>query len=402
MRGAFRLICGLLLLAVAALTLWDVADARHQGMTANATRPAAKAPLRARPAAAPISAQAAIVVEASTGRVIYERNADRIMYPASLTKIMTCILALENSSLESRVPLVVGGEDADTWLKERGASVRLGDLLTEMMLISDNGAAIAVAEYLSGSVEKFAAWMTDRAHQLGATHTCFRNPNGLPDERHVTTARDLALLTRYAWRNPQFRRIVGTDKHLVCYAGTGEQAVLAETTNEMLDSYEGMCGVKTGWTQAAGGCFAGAATRNGVTLLSIVLHSEDVRARFDDTRQLLDDAFARVRMVRGPVKERLKRAVAVVDGNSRKLTAHPAVDIKYPLLDTERVKNYSFEVQMPDSVRAPILKGDQVGEVVIKYGGRDVGRVAMLADHDVAEPRDPVAVLLGWLASLLS
>lgn len=351
-----------------------------------------------------ITAEAAIVVEASTGRVIYEKNADRLMYPASLTKMMTCILALENASMESMVVISPNAAATeDTWLEDgAGNAMRMGDLVDEMMIVSDNGAAVAIAEQMAGSVPAFAEMMTAKAKALGADKTRFANPNGLTDQQHVTTARDMMKIARYGWKNPDFRRITSQQKKDIYWQVPHTLALSVETTNELLGVYPGMAGIKTGWTRAAGGCFAGAATRGNVTLISIVLNAPDTQDRFDDTVKLMDYSFDRVRVTKGPVKEQIHETVWVHDGSTYKATAHPKEDLKYVLLDNERPDKCGYRMDMPRFIHAPVKAGDKVGELVLTYDGKETGRIDMVADASMAKGFSPIGKLMGFAELLLS
>ena len=169
------------------------------------------APSRAVAAPPPpaVSAQSAILVEAVTGRVLFEKNPDTIMYPASMTKMMSCILALGLSDPGDVVYVSErAGNTEDTRLSA-GEALYMDDMLKLLMLVSDNGAAVAVAEHIAGSVENFAQMMTERARESGAISTRFMNPNGLPDPAHVSTARDMASIARYCWRDARFRELAG-------------------------------------------------------------------------------------------------------------------------------------------------------------------------------------------------
>ncbi len=349
-----------------------------------------------------LSAEAAILVEAGTGRVLYEKNADRLMYPASMTKIMTCILALEDGK----------GKPESVRVSERAADVestelRPGDVLSSdelllaMMMESDNGAASALAEAMAPSIEEFAARMTEKAARIGAHETRFANANGMPSARHVSTARDMMKIARYAWTNPEFRRIVGMRTHLMAWQSPRGKTMTLETTNALLGTYAGMAGIKTGWTRAAGGCFAGAAERNGVTLISIVMNAPDTDERFTDTQKLMDYGFPLVRMVKGPVKEKLERTVWVHDGKTFKITAHPRTDVRYMLFAGDDEKKCSVAFDMPRFITAPIAGGDKVGDLVILYDGKEVGRIDMIADHGIQKGFSPIAFVLGILSPFL-
>lgn len=345
-----------------------------------------------------ISAEAAILVEASTGRVIYEKNADRLMYPASMTKMMTCLLALEQWK-DLSAPVTVGPEAAATEGTDfvQGDVLTMRELLMALMMESDNGAAMAVAEAMTPSHDamEFAAGMTQKAWMIGAKNTQFANPNGLPDIRHVSTARDMMKIARYGLTNKEFRRIVDTRDHLLVWnTPEGRQERKLENTNALLYTYQGMTGIKTGWTRAAGGCLAGAATRNGVTLICIVMNAPNVDDRFTDTARLLDYGFPLVRLEKGPVKEKIERAVWVHDGSTYKVTAHPREDVKYLLFAGDDKKKFKLDFDMPRFIRAPIRGGDKVGDLVILYDGKEVGRIDMIADSSIQKGFSPVAAVL--------
>ncbi len=359
-------------------------------------------PVRIQAAAGPaLASESAILIEAGSGRVLYEKNADRLMYPASMTKMMTCLLALENSNLQDPVVISPVAAATEGSVMRPGQRLSMEELLTEMMLESDNGASVAVAEHVDTSVENFARRMTDKAASIGATDTHFVNPNGLPSIHHVSTARDMAKIARFAWNLPTFRRIVGTKHHTVRYLGNSGRDWEAENTNRLLWNYSGMAGIKTGWTRAAGGCFAGAAERNGITLISIVMNADDVRIRFSDTAALLDYGFPRVRLFKGPVKEQIRRTVWVHDGTTFEVSAHPRSDIRYTLLDGETEHQCSYHFDMPRFIYAPVHRGDKVGDLVLTYNGREVGRIDMIADTSMSTGFSPIAILLGFYDSLL-
>lgn len=246
-------------------------------------------------AAAPtISADAAIVVDLATGDTLYEKNADKREYPASTTKVMTCLLALESNRTNRIVQVSANAADVEsTWLGG-GERVRLADLLTQMMLVSDNGAATAVGESLAGGdIDYFALMMNRRAAELGATATHFVNANGMPDANHYTTARDLAKIGRAAFAREDFRSIVARSTANVYYIEPAKKCFW-ETTNELLTTYPGCIGGKTGWTNAARGCLMVAAARDDRELLAIVLHSDDTDTRFSEAAALLDYGFSAV------------------------------------------------------------------------------------------------------------
>ena len=245
-------------------------------------------------AAAPdISADAAILLDVNTGETLYEKNADKREYPASLTKIMTAILAIENGHMDRIVEISPNAADVESTRLRGGEHIRLLDLVYQMMLISDNGCATAVGESLTGGdVDYFAQLMNRRAAEMGTNSTHFVNANGMPDSSHYTTARDMGIIARYALKNDEFRKIIGTAAKNIYYIKPQGRVEYCVNTNELLTNYVGCIGGKTGWTSAARGCLMVAASRNGRELLAIVLHSNDDETRFSESAALLDYGFS--------------------------------------------------------------------------------------------------------------
>ena len=354
----------------------------------------------ARAAAEPVvSAQAAILIDASTGRVVWEKNADVQHYPASMTKIMTCLLALHALQMHDLVPISAAAANTESVPLglQAGEQLEADELIHGMMMESDNGAAVALAEKVSGSVPAFAQRMNDQAEKLGMTHTHFNNPNGLTDHNHYSTARDMAKLARYAMEQRNFRNIVCQPQMLVKWSKPKVKFMVAQNTNKMLKSYEGMTGIKTGWTQAAGGCLAASAKRNGLELIAVVMQCPTPDQRFADAKTLLDYGFAHVRMVRGMTQGELTRK-AWVSGASRATTmVRPASDVNYPLIDNESEQHYKVTYDLPKVLTGPLKDGEVVGHLRITYDDEPVGNIDLRADG-VA----PGTSLSGWLVGLFS
>lgn len=246
---------------------------------------------RVLPDAPQITAPSAIVVDMPTGSIIYAKGADDRRYPASTTKIMTAVLTLENGDYNQTVtvsPYAAWVESTGLWA---GHSMREFDMLELMLLESDNGAATALGEAVGGSEANFASMMNRKARELGMTGTHFVNCNGMPDENHYSTARDIAKVAAYAMQNEMFRRIVASPKIVMPDWENPGAVYEAENTNKLLEDYPGCIGVKTGYTRAAGGCLVAAAKRNGRELLCVVLKSSDFDTRFSDAAALLDYGF---------------------------------------------------------------------------------------------------------------
>ena len=236
-----------------------------------------------------LTAEAWILVEDSSGLLISEKNADRRMYPASLTKMMTCLLALEHGPMSDTIVItddVCVTHDARV---KSGDSYEKGNLIREMMMLSDNVAAYALGKHVGGDTLAFCKMMNQKASYLGMDSTHFANPNGLPNDSNYSTARDLLTLARYSMCDTLFAQIVGTDSMDIVL--TDGRHMPCKNTNRLLASYPGCLGVKTGYTRKAGSCLASAATRNGTTLFLILLNSKNYSTRFDESTTLLDYGF---------------------------------------------------------------------------------------------------------------
>ena len=245
-------------------------------------------------AAAPpsVTADAAIVISAADGKVLYEKNADKREYPASMTKMLTCIIGLEKGNPGKIITISPQAVDVESTYMQAGEELRFNDLLRQMMLISDNGAALAVGEVISGNQKSFAKVMNKKAAEIGATASHFVNPNGMPDNNHYSTARDMAKIAAYGMKNEKFRAIVSTPARNIYYLKPRGHVEYCENTNELLRTYPGCTGIKTGWTSAARGCLAAAAKRDGKELIGVVMHSDDTETRFREAAALLDYAFS--------------------------------------------------------------------------------------------------------------
>ena len=327
-----------------------------------------------------LSAEAAIVMEASTGKVLYEKNADQRENPASTTKMTTLLLALENGNLNDTVTASAAAaatEGSSIHLAE-GDQIKMRELLQAMMLASGNDATVAVADYMASSVPAFADKMNAFVRSIGAQNTHFANSSGLTLPDHYTTARDLAKIAAYGYRNAVFRRIVGTKEKEIRWQRPADKKFVFENTNELLGTYRGANGMKTGYTQAAGECLVASAERDGVNLIAVVLHAGDGQ-RFVEAAKLLDFGFAQVRMEKAYSRSELVREVRVHDGEMYKITVRPAKDIYYPVTKGD-ASRYAVRFEVPRYVEAPVKAGDAVGNLAILCDGKVVDRIPMVAD----------------------
>lgn len=329
-----------------------------------------------------ITAASAVVMEAKTGTIVYKKNADEQRPPASTTKIMTALLTLEKKgdslnevAVASKKAANIG--ESSIWLIE-GEKLKLSDLLYGLLLNSGNDAAITLAEYIGGSEEKFVELMNQRAQELGAIHTHFANPNGLPNEEHYTTAKDLALITRYALENPKFAQIVSTKTKDIPWPGHEWSRHLLNT-NKLLWRLEGANGVKTGFTDKAGHCLVSSAKRNGQQYIAVVLGSSNV---WDDSTKLLEYAFANFERINIYQAREEILEVPVKNGMEEKihLLAAKQLDVVIPKGKSKEIIKKALLKSQPI---APLNEGETIGQVKIYLGKEEIGQGELITDKQV-------------------
>jgi serine-type D-Ala-D-Ala carboxypeptidase (penicillin-binding protein 5/6) len=340
---------------------------------------------------------AAGVLMASDGRILWSRSPDEERAMASTTKIMTAIVALENASLDE--PILVSPRAAT--IGEAAARLKAGEtyplrtLLEAMLVKSGNDASIAVAEHIGGSVEGFAAMMNDKAAQLGLEHTSFVNPHGLDAPGHYTSAADLATLARYAMANDEFRRMVALES-VVIDGSAGPQEL--ENGNLLIGTLEGATGVKTGWTSRAGYSLVASAERRGIELFAVVLGTQDEMERFQQAGLLLEWGFVHYVEQRLAESGEVLGTLPVSDYLDREIEAVVGVPAALPVFDL--AGEVTRAVTLPESVDAPIARGDRLGTLSLVQGERLIAQVPLIAVEDVRRPTWPerawIAIVRAW------
>ena len=327
-----------------------------------------------------LSAQSAVVIDANSGRVLFSCNAHRKMGMASTTKIITAITALENSDINSVAtvsPNAYGVEGSSMYLV-LGEKLTLEELLWGLMLVSGNDAATAVAEHVSGSVEKFAELMNSTAQKIGATHSNFTNPHGLSDDNHYTTAQDLAKITAYALKNPKFREIVSTRTKSIPWKDHDYNRHLVNH-NKFLTMYDGCIGVKTGFTKATGRCLVTAVEKDGMCLVCVTLNAPD---DWNDHKTLYDNAFSEYIPHTVKTADEYIATAKIKSGTSDTVTLTTKQDVIIPVKTGEENKITTKVIPFED-LQAPVRKGDILGTLVIEIGGQPTGEFPVVAAEDV-------------------
>ncbi|MDD2497998.1 MAG: D-alanyl-D-alanine carboxypeptidase [Desulfitobacteriaceae bacterium] len=328
-----------------------------------------------------INAKSAILIEAETGRVLFEKKSHEQLPIASTTKITTALITLErekNLQKKVRVPAdFINPGEAGIWL-EPGERHTLEDLLYALLLRSANDAAAVIAAAVGGSEADFIQLMNDKVRELGLKDTHYVNPHGLHDEDHYSSAYDLAMITREALTYEEFRKVIMTDRHILPWPGH-EYSRVVHNRNNLLDTFDGADGVKTGYTSQAGSCLVGSATRNGMQLIAVVLHSDGM---YDDTAKLLEYGFKNYEAQQLISKGKVFGKVPVEFGKTSEVRAVAARGLSTAMRKTER-DQVEQRIDLPAKVQAPIEKGQNLGTVTVKIGTDTFMRVDLVAGESV-------------------
>lgn len=336
-----------------------------------------------------VDAKSAVLVDASTGTVIYEKNAHEQLPPASVTKIMTMLLVMEaiesgKITLKDEVSISdhassMGGSQL---YLEPGEVKTVEQLMKGIAVSSANDACVAIGEHIAGNEEMFVQMMNKRAQELGMKNTKFMNTNGLPAEGHLTTAYDISLMSRELLKHPKIH------DWLTIWMSTmkvGKKRIThleLTNTNKMIRFYPGANGIKTGFTQEAKYCLSASAKRNNFNLVAVLLGSPTSKIRFAGARKLLDYGFAAYNSVLVAQKGEVVQELPVEKGKLEKMNAVAKDEFRI-LTKKGTESSLKKEVKLPESIKAPVKKGDKIGEIVMKdSGGKVMGKVDIVAEVD--------------------
>lgn len=313
-----------------------------------------------------LTAKAYALAEIDTGRLIASKNAEICLPMASTTKIMTAFVAIRSNRLNDEITVTeedVKVEGSSLSLRA-GDVMKLSDMVRGMMAVSGNDAAKTIARFLGGSDENFAAMMNETAKELGMENTNFKNPHGLPDDEHFTTASDMVKLTSAALKEPLFLDIVSSYKTEITYINSvlGYSVRRLTNSNKLLNLVDGCIGVKTGYTVKSGRCLVSAVRREGAGVVCVVLNSPDY---YNDSQTLLEYGMTKV-MFGDIITDTVEYELNVVGGIK---TAVRVQNTKY-LLGSMLISDYESmkkEIVLPKFVYAPIKAGDEVGRIQIEF-----------------------------------
>ena len=340
-----------------------------------------------------LSAPSVLLMEASTGTILYEKNSHTVLRPASITKIMTTLLALENSDLNEVVTFsddAINNTEGSGIYRDYGEQMTMEQCLYAVMLNSANECAYAVAEHVGGTVEHFVDMMNEKAAELGCTNTHFANPHGLQDENHYTTAHDMALIAQAAYQNETFRIIIGTKMYTIPPTNKHAEETVLRNHHDMLCTYHNSnrkylypycVGGKTGYTATANSTLVTYAEKDGMTLICVVMNTQSPN-QFIDTVNLFDYAFDNFQVLNVAENDTDYSAETTVDnGNLNNIAPFVELDKEAVIVlpKTAEFSDTSSSVEYNDS------DPEIAGSITYTYAGRNVGKADIKTTGVVVE-----------------
>ena len=339
-----------------------------------------------------VTAPSVLLMEASSGKVLFDKDADKKRPPASVTKVMTILLiydALSEGKIHKEDVVTVseyaasmGGSQV---FLEAGEEQTVDTLLKCIIVSSANDACVAMAELIAGTEEAFVQQMNERAKGLGMKNTVFKNCNGLDADGHVTTARDIALMSRelitkypdvYEYTKIWMDTIIHKTKK-------GESEFGLSNTNKLIRQYSYATGLKTGSTGEAKFCLSATAQKDGIDLIAVIMAAPDVKARFADAQTLLNYGFSVCRKYEDRDWESLKKAVKVKRGETDQVEAVQEQGFSYVDVSGTDLSGIEKKVLPDNSLEAPVKKGQKAGKVQYLLGGKTIGEVDLVTTEEV-------------------
>ena len=347
-----------------------------------------------------ISSPSAILIDANSGKILFEKNAHDPRPCASITKVMTLLLvmeALDSGKIHMDDVVTTSAHAAsmggsDIWLEE-GEQMTVDEMIKATVVASANDAAVALAEFVSGTEDDFVRAMNDKAKTLGMDETTFMNCNGLDEEGHITSAYDVAVMSRELICHKEIFDYTGI---WLDYLRGGETQIV--NTNKLLRTYDGITGLKTGTTGDAGSCISATAERNGLSLIAVVLGADSGTARFKDAATLLDYGFANFETAELKLNDALY-PIAVEGGmvGSVELVCD---EVAYVTLPKGENSKLDHKLEIAESIEAPVGKGKKVGTLRFTIDGDEVASFDVLTAGEVEEKTFGSVYGLLWEALL--
>lgn len=333
------------------------------------------------------NAKSAIMIEASTGTVLFEKNADEKLAPASMTKMMSMLLIVE--SIEKGMihwdDMVTVSENASGMggsqiLLETNEKMSVENLFKGIAIASGNDAVVAMAEKIAGTEQGFVDMMNKRAQELGLQNTQFKNPHGLDASNHYSSARDMIIIARELVKHPKVLEY--TSIYETYLRENTDRKTWLVNTNKLVRFYDGVDGLKTGYTEPAGYCLTATAQKDGMRIITVVMGEPDSKTRNAETTSMLDYAFSQYQVETLLSTKSNLGTVQVEKGKQKTVELHPMTDVTILNKKTEEKKNATYEIKI-DSLKAPLKSGEQVGTLEIKIDNEDTREVPITIHEDI-------------------
>ena len=332
-------------------------------------------------------AKSAILVEASTGKILFEKNADEKLHPASMTKMMSMLLIIE--AIENGIikwdQVVQVSENASSMggsqiLLETGEKMSVRDLFKGVAIASGNDAVVALAETVAGNVSNFVSMMNKRAQELGLTNTNFKNPHGLDDANHYSSSRDMMLI---AMELVKYKEVLEYTKIYEDYLREDtDRKIWLVNTNRLVRFYDGVDGLKTGYTEDAGYCMTATAEKDGMRVIAVVMGEETSKIRNQEVSEMLDYAFAQYKVINMLKNKNALGKYRVENGKEEYVRVVPVGDTNMVKKKSEQSGNFSYDIKI-NSLKAPLKVGDNVGTLTIKENDNNVKTLKLTVTKDV-------------------
>ncbi len=340
-----------------------------------------------------LSAKSAILIEGSTGTILFEKASHEALPPASVTKIMTMLLVMEALDAGQYTPddLVPVSEFAASMggsqvFLEPNEQMSVHDMLKAVAVASGNDAAVALAEYTAGSHDGFVAKMNERAKQLGMNDTNFINCNGLDADGHLTSAHDIAIMSREIMKHPKIFEYT-----TIWMDSLRDGAFGLVNTNKLVRFYQGATGLKTGSTSTAGFCISATAKRDGMDLIAVVMGSPTSKERFADASKMLDFGFANYGICNSLISEDELKPIKLKKGINDTVSIGLSDGFSL-LMKKSEIANMEKKITLPDSVNAPVAKNHKIGSVEFFSNGKSVGKCDIVAKEDI-KAENPIGMI---------
>ena len=333
------------------------------------------------------NAKSSILIEASTGEVIYENNADEKLNPASMTKMMSMLLiieAIENGSLKWN-QMVQVSENASSMggsqiLLETGEKMTVEDLFKGVAIASGNDAVVALAEAVAGTEDAFVDMMNEKAKELNLKNTNFKTPHGLDAANHYSSARDMAIIAKELVKHEKVLEFTSVYEDYL--RENTDKKIWLVNTNKLVRFYDGVDGLKTGYTKEAGYCLTATAKKDGMRVIAVVMGEPDSKTRNAEVSSMLDYAFAQYKIDNLLDGNDSIGKYEVDKAKERTVNVVPQTDVTVLRKKVEKSGNATYEVKM-ESLKAPLKKGQKVGTLDIKENGKVVRTINLTVDKNV-------------------